>query len=159
VAVVAVAVGWQTADTARVIGWAYRSESMLTPQESAFIAHLDSTVPAGERVAGNPWGGAALTGALGGREAAFPHLVGRWGADREVLATSLATAATTPAVCRALSRLRIGYVLVGPSAFWAGDRRRSLYSGLEVEGRNGFTEVGRAGRVSLWRVPACAAAA
>ena len=159
VAVVAVAVGWQTADTARVIGWAYRSESMLTPQESEFIAHLDSTVPAGERVAGNPWDGAALTGALAGREAAFPHLVGRWGADREVLATSLATAATTPAVCAALTRLRIRYVVIGPSTFWAGDPRRESYPGLEVQGRPGFTEVGRAGRVSLWRVPACAAAA
>ena len=159
VVALALAVGWQTADTQRVIGWAYRTEPMLTAQESAFIARLDTTVPEGERVAGNPWDGAALTGALAGREAAFPHLVGRWGADREVLATSLATAPTTPAVCRALSRLRISYVLVGPSTFWAGDRRRSLYPGLEVEGRPGFTEVSRVGRVSLWRVPVCATAA
>ena len=159
VVALALVAGWQTADTARVIGWAYRSESMLTAQESAFIARLDATVPEGERVAGNPWDGAALTGALAGREAAFPHLVGRWGADREVLATSLATAATTPAVCAALTRLRVRYVVVGPPTFWAGDSRRGAYPGLQVEGHPGFTEVGRAGRVSLWRVPACAAAA
>ncbi len=159
VVVAALAVGHQTADTARVIGWAYRSQTMLTPQESAFIADLDAMVPPGERVAGNPWDGAALSGALAGREAAFPHLTGRWGADREVLATSLATAATTPAVCRALSRLRVSYVLVGPSTFWAGDERRLRYAGLEVEGRAGFTEVASAGRVSLWRVPGCSAPA
>jgi len=155
----ALVVGWQTADTERVVGWAYRSESMLTPQESAFVAGLRGVVPAGERVAGNPWDGAALTGPLADREAAFPHLVGHWGADRQVLATSLASASTAPAVCGALARLRIRYVLVGPTTFWSGDPRRFLYAGLEVAGRPGFVEVGHAGRVSLWRVPSCTASA
>ena len=152
----ALVAGWQTKDTERVVGWAYRSESMLTPQEGAFVARIGTLVPEGERVAGNPWNGAALTGPLADREAAFPHLVGRWGADREVLATSLATAAATPAVCQALARLRVGYVLDGPSSFWPGDPRRALYPGLEVDGHPGFTQVGGAGRVSLWRITGCA---
>ena len=144
-----------SADTSRVVAMWYRPDSMLTPTESAFVGSIGAVVPAAERVAGNPWDGAALTGPLARREAVFPHLVGRWGSDRDLLATSLSSVATTTGVCAALDRLHVRHVLVGPSGFWSGDRRRALFGGLSVAGHPGFAEVARAGRVSLWRITAC----
>ncbi len=144
-----------SADTSRVVAMWYRPDSMLTPTESAFVGSIGAVVPAAERVAGNPWDGAALTGPLARREAVFPHLVGRWGSDRDLLATSLSSVATTTGVCAALDRLHVRHVLVGPSGFWSGDRRRALFGGLSVAGHPGFAEVAGAGRVSLWRITAC----
>jgi hypothetical protein len=142
-------------DASQVVGTWYRPDDMLAPAERAFVGNIGSVVPPDERVAGNPWNGAALTGPLAQREAVFPHLVGRWGSDRDLLASSLSSVGTTAGVCEALDRLRVRYVLVGPPAFWAGDRRRANFAGLSVAGRPGFAEVGRAGRVSLWRITAC----
>ncbi len=144
-----------SADTGRVVATWYRPDSMLAPAERAFVASIAAMVPAGERVAGNPWDGAALSGPLARREAVFPHLVGRWGTDRDLLATSLSSVASTTEVCGALDRLHVRHVLVGPSGFWSGDRRRAAFDGLSVAGHPGFTQVGGAGRVSLWRVTAC----
>jgi hypothetical protein len=158
VAVVAVVAGGAvagSADTTAVVATWYRPDPMLTPAERAFVGTVGRVVPAGERVAGNPWDGAALTGPLGGREAVFPHLVGRWGTDRDLLASSLASVTTTHGVCAALDRLNVRYVLVGPSGFWPGDERRALFAGLAVAGRAGFAQVAGAGRVSLWQVTAC----
>ena len=145
-------------DTSRVVATWYRPESMLSPSERAFVGSIGAVVPADQRVAGNPWDGAALSGPLARREAVFPHLAGRWGSDRDLLATSLSAVATTPGVCGALDRLHVRYVLVGPSGFWSGDGRRALFGGLSVAGHPGFVEVARAGRVSLWRVTACGVA-
>lgn len=153
---VVVVTGLAVPDTARVVSTWYRPDSMLTPTERAFLGGIGDVVPAGERVVGNPWNGAALSGPLADREAVFPHLVGRWDPDRRLLATSLSTAAGTTPVCDALDRLDVGYVLTGPDGFWSGDPRRASYRGLEVAGRDGFVGVARAGRVTLWRVTACA---
>ncbi len=158
VLVVAAAVAPGTGDTSRVVSTWYRGDAMLTPAERAFVGSIGAVVPAGERVAGNPWDGAALSGPLARREAVFPHLVGQWGADRELLASSLSTAAADPGMCAALQRLRVRYVLVGPPSFWSGDPRRDRYAGLTVAGHPGFAEVGAAGRVSLWRIDTCPAA-
>ncbi len=158
VLVVAAAIVPGTGDTSRVLSTWYGADAMLTPAERAFVGSIGAVVPAGERVAGNPWDGAALSGPLARREAVFPHLVGQWGADRELLATSLSTGVQDPGVCAALHRLRVRYVLVGPPAFWSGDARRTRYAGLTVAGHPGFAEVGGAGRVSLWRIDACPAA-
>ncbi|GAA4413200.1 hypothetical protein GCM10023168_35870 [Fodinibacter luteus] len=147
--------GLSTADTTRVVHWWYAPDAMLGPSERGLVESLPRLVPEGERVVGSPWDGAALTGALGGREPVFPHLVGDWGADRTLLATSLSAVARTPAVCAALGRLRVTHVLVGPGSFWADDPRRARYRGLAVAGHDGFTEVARGGSASLWRVSAC----
>lgn len=146
-------------DSTRVVAAYYGSEEMLTPAERTFVRSIGSVVPPGERVVGNPWDGAALSGPLAGREAVFPHFVGNWGADRELLATSLSSVETTTGVCPALDRLRVRYVLVGASSFWSDDGRRSHFAGLSVAGHPGFEEVGNGGRVSLWRITACGARA
>ena len=149
--------GLYAADTARVVHWWYGPDAMLGERERRLIESLSAVVPEGERVVGSPWDGAALSGALGGREPVFPHLVGAWDGDRSTVAASLAAVATTPGVCAALGRLRVTHVLVGPGTFWAEDPRRADYAGLAVAGHQGFVEVARAGEASLWRVTACAA--
>lgn len=147
--------GLHAGDTARVVHAWYGPDDMLGPAERGLLARVPYLVPAGERVAGNPWDGAALTGPLGHREAVFPHLAGSWGADRNLLAAALADAGTRPDVCAALQRLGTTHVFVGPAAFWADDARRERYAGLSVAGRAGFVEVARGGEASLWRVTAC----
>ena len=156
-AVVALASGGlYVADTVRVVhGW-YGPDAMVGAAERGLLVRLPEMVPEGERVVGNPWDGAALSGALGGREPVFPHVVGAWDGDRTTLATSLADVATTPGVCEALNRLRVTHVFVGPGTFWPDDPRRGDYPGLAVAGREGFVEVATAGRASVWRVTACA---
>lgn len=149
--------GLYAADTARVVHWWYGPDAMLGERERRLVEGLRTLVPEGERVVGSPWDGAALSGALGGREPVFPHLVGAWDGDRSTVAASLAAVATTPGVCAALGRLRVTHVLVGPGTFWADDPRRAGYAGLAVAGHQGFVEVARAGEASLWRVTACAA--
>lgn len=149
--------GLYTTDTARVVhGW-YGPDAMLGARERGLVESLPTLVPEGERVVGSPWDGAALSGALGGREPVFPHLVGAWDGDRTTVATSLAAVATSPGVCAALGRLRVTHVLVGPGTFWADDPRRADYAGLAVAGHEGFVEVARAGEASLWRITACGA--
>jgi hypothetical protein len=155
VATAVAAAGLSTEDTTQVVATEYQRQSLLTPAEQSFLADVPATVPVGERVAGNPWNGAALSGPVAGREAVFPHLVGRWGADRDLLARSLRSVSTDPGVCAALRRLSVQYVLVGKPRFWSGDPRRRRYAGLEVAGREGFTRVGGGGGLSLWRVTAC----
>ncbi|HEY7718916.1 MAG TPA: DUF6541 family protein [Pedococcus sp.] len=161
-AVVAAAVltqGFSVRENARVVGAWYRGTGLVGVEEQALLDRLAREVPEGTVVAGNPWNGSALTGALGDRAALFPHLNGAWGSDRTLLATSLADAADDPRVCEAAARLRVGYVLTGPSGFWTGDRRQRRYPGLEVAGRPGFEQVDSGGRLSLHRLVACRATA
>lgn len=147
--------GLYRAETASVVARWADGDAMLGARDRAFVSGIGEWVPAGARVAANPWNGLAFTGPLADREAVFPHLVGRWGRDRELLATSLADVTHRPDVCAALDRLRVTHVLVGRPVFWRDDPRRALYAGLDVEGRPGFALVARGDAVSLWEVTAC----
>ena len=154
-AVVLATQGLSVEDHARVIATWYHSSDLLGPEETALVERLPQLVPPGTSIAGNPWNGSALVQALAGRPAVFPHLSGVWGADRRLVASSLASAAADPAVCSAARRLRIGYVLDGPVAFWPGDPRAGQYGGLAVGGRPGFHPVATGGRLTLYRLANC----
>ncbi len=106
-------------------------------------------------MAGNPFDGAAESGAIGGRQPLFPHLVGRWDPDRVLLAAALDEAAGRPDVCAAVRRLHVTHVLTGEARFWGEDGRRAQYGGLDVRGAPGFEPVAREGGMTLWRVTAC----
>ncbi len=147
--------GLYVRDTASLVARWYAPDAMVDPEQAAFVADLGQWVPAGEGVVGNPWDGAALTGPLAGRDAVFPHLSGAWGADRDLVASSLNEAAERPRVCAALRRLDASYVLVGPATFWVGDPRRERYAGLDVAGHAGFQRVAGVDGMSLWRADVC----
>ena len=146
------------ADARRIGTWYYSATDQLVgPSERDLLQRLDSLVPAGTVVAGSPWNGSAMGQALSHRVALFPHFSGTWGPDRALLARSLADVATRPAVCSAARRLHVGYVLDGPSAFWLTDSRQQQFPGLQVAGHRGFVPVATGGRLTLYRLTACAA--
>jgi hypothetical protein len=142
-------------DNGRVLATWYAGTALAGPQETALLARLPRWVPDGNSVAGNPWNGSALAGAVGGVDFLYPHLQGSWGADRVLLAARLDEAATEPQVCAAARRLHVGFVLDGPVSFWPGDWRQPRYAGLAVAGRPGFEPVDTGGRLTLYRVTTC----
>ncbi|HET8766817.1 MAG TPA: DUF6541 family protein [Pedococcus sp.] len=149
--------GWGCARAnATVLATWYAGGALAGAPEQALLRSLGRIVPPGESVAGSPWTGASLSGPLGGRDAVFPHLSGGWGADRALVAARLDDAATDPGVCAAVRRLHVGYVLDGPSTFWPDDPRQGAYPGLRVAGAPGFEPVATGGRLTLYRLTACA---
>ena len=157
VAVVVLTQGLSVRDSARVVDVWYGGSSveLVGPGERSLLERLDTLVPPGAVVAGNPWNGSALGQALSHRRVLFPHLAGSWGRDRSLLAGYLADAGSDPAVCAAARRLHVGYVLDGPSAFWRKNRRQRLYAGTHVAGAPGFEPVASGGRLTLYRMTAC----
>lgn len=133
----------------------YGHAALAGPAEQRLFDELRDVVPAGSVIAGNPWNGSALAEAVGGRKVLFPHLSGSWGSERTTLASSLVDVRTDPVACAAAKRLRVEYVLAGPSDFWRGDRRQRLYAGLDVSPAAGFEPVAHGGRLTLYRVPTC----
>lgn len=157
VVVVVLTQGLAVRDSARVIDVWYGGSSveLVGPGERSLLERLDTLVPPGAVVAGNPWNGSALGQALSHRRVLFPHLAGSWGKDRSLLAGYLVDAGADPAVCAAARRLHVGYVLDGPSAFWRKNRRQRLYAGTHVAGAAGFEPVASGGRLTLYRMTAC----
>jgi hypothetical protein len=147
--------GMYAGANSRVVATWYHGESLAGPAERSMLEQLPRLVPPGVRVAGNPWNGSPLAAPLGDRATVFPHLVGSWDPDRELLAESLNRAAAQPDVCAAVHRLDVGYVIDGPVEFWKGDSRQKGYPGLDVRGHPGFEPVARGGRLTLFRVTAC----
>jgi hypothetical protein len=156
---VVVTQGVNLRENAGVVGTWYRSQALVGGPERQLLDRLDEVVPAGGRIAGNPWNGSALAEAVGRRRVLFPHLSGAWGRDRVTVASSLADVSDDAAVCPAVRRLGVDYVLSGPSAFWPGDRRQLQYAGLQVQGRSGFEPVASGGRLTLYRITGCQTAA
>lgn len=139
----------------RVVATWYSGHDMVGPAEESLLERLPELVPAGSTIAGNPWNGSVLAAPLGDRKTLFPHLQGSWGPDRSLVAAHLSDAESNPAVCPAVRRLRLGYVLGGPVSFWKGDRRQASYRGLDVSRASGFEPVAVGGRLTLYRVTAC----
>jgi hypothetical protein len=147
--------GMYAGANSRVLGAGYDGQSLAGPAERTMLERLPLVVPSGVRVAGNPWNGSTLASPLGDRATVFPHVSGTWDPDRALLAASLNRAEDLPAVCAAVRRLDVGYVIDGTIEFWKGDPRQARYPGLEVSGHPGFAPVAHGGRLTLYRVTAC----
>ncbi|WP_345436843.1 DUF6541 family protein [Microbacterium gilvum] len=116
------------------------------------------TVPAGQRVLGDPWDGSALTQLFGRREPVFPHVNGQWDAARLTLAWDLARIEDDPAVCEALDALRVRYVLYNPHEFGGGDPAGNHFPGPHAAVEAGlFTEEATDGESTLYRIDQCGA--
>lgn len=114
------------------------------------------TVPADQRVLGDPWDGSALTLLLAGREPVFPHVNGQWDPARLTLAWHLADIEHDPGVCRALDELRVRFVLYDPHALAGGDPAGDHFPGPHEAVEAGlFTPVATDGRSSLYRIEQC----
>ena len=130
--------------------------AVVSRTQIAFFAALDETIPAGQRVLGDPWDGSAWTLVFGEREPVFPHVNGQWDADRQTLAWRLAEIDTDPEVCAALDRLRVRYVTYAPHVFGGGDPSGNHFPGPHAAVDAGlFTLVATDGDARLYRIDQC----
>jgi len=153
--------GPSSAEMSRAIGANYvvperKSGSLIDESDAQLLLELPSLVPEGSRVIGNPWNGSVLTWVLGEREPLFPHFTGGWDADRLLVASSLDTVATDPAVCEALDRLDAHYLFASDGLLWNGDQQATLFPGIDrAPDAAGLTEVTSIGDSTLYRITAC----
>jgi hypothetical protein len=129
---------------------------ILSADDRALLLQLPEYVPAGERVAGNPWDGTSLAWAIGHREPLFPHLNGNWGRDRDIIARNLHQVASEPEVCAALDRLDTHYLFHSEDLLWGGNAQAKFFAPMSAAPEApGFTEVARSGTSVLYRITAC----
>ncbi|RCS61823.1 DUF6541 family protein [Microbacterium sp. JB110] len=131
--------------------------AIVSSAQMTFMRHqVSAVVPENQRVLGDPWDGAALTGVFAGREPVFPHLRGRWDDARLTLAYSLPSIDESSEVCAALDELRVRHVLYTPGSFGGGDPDSDLYLGVHAAVDAGlFTEVATDDESSLYRIDQC----
>lgn len=131
------------------------SQSYLSSSERELLESLPDYVDAHDRILGNPSAGAAFGFALSGADVVPRTWAMPEDADFQRLRWELNDAAYDPAVCDALDRMGVGYVLdFGASAKGAGKWDMPGLTGFDH--RPGFELVGQRGGASLWRVTACA---
>jgi hypothetical protein len=129
---------------------------ILSADDRELLRRLPEFVPAGERVAGNPWDGTVLAWAIGDREPLFPHLTGHWDPDRKIVAKRLDQVAADPEVCQALDRLDTHFLFHSEDLLSGGDPQAEYFQAMSAAaGGPGFEEVARAGTSVLYRITAC----
>lgn len=135
---------------------AEKNGALLDAAELRLLERLPELLPADAVVAGNPWNGSSLSWAVGGVPSLYPHLSGRWGADRDLVAARLDTAASDPEVCAALDRLGVDYLLHSEGMLNGGDATALYFAGVDrAASAPGFTEIARDGGTALYRIDAC----
>ncbi|KLN35485.1 hypothetical protein FB00_06855 [Cellulosimicrobium funkei] len=131
-----------------------RDNAFVDEDEVAMMDEIEQIVPEGVVIAGNPWNGASMTWALADRESLFPHSKSLTTEDQDLIAQSLGDAGTDQAVCEALERTGVEYVLTSDSMLWG--RHPEGFEGLDArEVRRVGEVVAREGDVRLWRITAC----
>jgi hypothetical protein len=131
-------------------------DAVVSQRQAAFFGTLGSRVPADQRVLGDPWDGSAWTLVFGTREPVFPHVNGQWDPDRLTVAFHLSAIEDDPAVCAALDRLRVRYVVHDPHEFGGGDPSGNHFPGPHAAVEEGlFTLVDSAGSTGLYRIDQC----
>jgi hypothetical protein len=135
---------------------AQKDGHLLDADELRLLERLPQLVPAGQIVAGDPWDGSALSWAIGDRRALFPHLTGVWTLDQWVVAAHLDQVRTDPAVCSAVHRLGVRWVVEDPDLLWGGSPDAAPYAGFHRAVAAGVLEpVAHEGSAGLYRIPAC----
>ncbi|WP_136609635.1 DUF6541 family protein [Sinomonas albida] len=84
---------------------------LLSSDERQVLERLDQHVPASDVIAGNPWTGTAFAYAYAGRRTLELHVYTNASDDVRLIDSSLRSARTMPAVCDAVRRLGVRYVL------------------------------------------------
>lgn len=167
-----IAVSWLVALTSALsLGMGGMSASIasifLMPDDSAgdryvsraqteFIAEVDDIVPQGQLILGDPWDGSAWAWVYGSHEPVFPHVNGQWDEDRLTLAWRLDAIEDDPAVCEALGRLDVEYVLYSSHDLGDGDPAGNHFPAPHRAVEAGLFElVAESGESSLYRIPQC----
>lgn len=128
---------------------------LLSADEAALIKRLPDEVESDEVIAGNPWTGTSLALAFADRQVIYPHmLMNDVGKDRKLVMKSLKRADSDPAVCGAVDRLNVRYVLdFGTKEVHEEDHR---YPGIEGLSKSPLFElVDQEGEAKLYRFTGC----
>ncbi len=136
---------------------AYENQIIATrPMVEEMIA-LAARVPTDAVIAAAPESGAGLLYAVSGHPALFTTIPpGVWAstADQRTIGSSIDKAGTDPAVCLALHRTGVGYVLFGEHRYWLN--RPEWTTGLyAVREGPGFEVIAQGSYFTLLRITAC----
>lgn len=135
---------------------AVKAGALLDRAEVQLLKALPELTPPDAVIIGNPWNGSALSWAIGGREALFPHLTGDWDADRLTVAAGLDRIGDDPAVCAALDRLGAKFLLTSDGLLWGGDPQAGAFAGIDwTEPERVGELVAREGGSALYRITEC----
>lgn len=127
---------------------------LLTSDELALIERLDDEIPEDAVILGSPWTGTALAYALADRQVVMPHTLMDITDDMSVVLDGLDTARAGTAVCDALDRLGVDYVLdFGTQEINGGEH---TYKGLDrLDSSSAVEEIDAVGDAVLYEVVAC----
>lgn len=127
---------------------------LVSADELALIHRLPRTVPADSVLVGNPYTGAALSYALGGRRAAQLHILSYVSPELEDIYERLGAVATDPSVCAAVEHENADYVLdFGTKEVHGGQHTPPGL--IHLERNPGVQLVDSQGAAKLYRVTAC----
>ncbi|MGY1845028.1 DUF6541 family protein [Modestobacter sp. SYSU DS0875] len=129
--------------------------TLLTADERELLEQLPQLLPAGARVAANPWDGSGFAYAVAGVPVLVARLDAHPSGDAAVVAQRLDRVDSDPEVCAALDELGIRYALeFGPPT--ETDPRALAYPGLTgLSSAPGVELVDDVGRARLYEVTAC----
>lgn len=127
---------------------------LLTSDELALIERVDDEVPEDAVIMGSPWTGTALVYALAERRVVMPHTLMDITDDMSLLLDGLDTALAGSAVCDAVERLGVEYVLdFGTQEINGGEHE---YKGLDrLAASAAVDEVDSVGDAVLYKVVVC----
>lgn len=130
------------------------SSPLLTQDELTLLGRLDAEVPANAVIAGSPWTGTALAYALADRKVLMFHTLTSVSKDTELINDELDEAEPGDAVCDAVKREDVQYVLdFGTQEINGGTHR---FTGFDHLGSSSAVElVDSEGSARLYRVVAC----
>ena len=134
----------------------HAENAVVSAEQIEFFRGLERYVPESQLVLGDPWDGSAWTQLFGDREPVFPHVNGQWDQDRLILAQRLQDIGSEPAVCDALRRLNVRFVVYSAHELGGGDPAGNLFPGPHLAVDAGlFPLVASAGETSLYRIDQC----
>jgi hypothetical protein len=129
---------------------------LVTDQMREFFDRIAKKIPEDAVVVGNPFEGSALLWALEGRKVLFPHFRTTTNEAQDLVAKHLDDLMTDPAVCDAVNRLKVDYLLIGGAEFRTRAKRWEYFTGLsDPAGRKGFELVDSSGPSKLYKITGC----
>lgn len=150
----------QQANVREAVAFAARSyqlsndSPLISSDEMALLDRIPTEVPQDATLAGNPWNGSALAYALTGRKLLQLHILSELPDGAEQVFTRLNAAKSDPAVCPAVQRLNVGYVLdFGHREVHGGDHGFKGLDNLEADGV--ASVVDSQGQAKLYKLTAC----
>ncbi|WOQ16443.1 DUF6541 family protein [Raineyella sp. W15-4] len=123
--------------------------------ELSALREFSRVLPDDAVVAADPWMGGMFLYLVGPEDTVI-HTEKSWGTDVDLMASGLDRVRADPAVCSAVRRERVAYVITGGTPHITAGDSTAAYVGIDdVAAAGGFRVVDRAGPYTLWAVPEC----